>query len=592
MPRPTRRCLLLAIFCIALSLLWSQSTLPDLPTLTHTAGTNPELLDSDLTRLPDSTWLVLILCVVIALGFGFRVVNLGAESFGEDELNKLMAVADYRAHGLTAANGEHPMLMKVAQTVSVVACEKWNGLMAAHPGWQVTTEASLRFPGVLLGTFTALLLFLLVKELFGNEIALLTAALWALDPNAIGFNRIAKEDTFVLFFFLLANVFWLRGQRVAESGAGHPTRYYWATAMSFGAMIASKYLPHFLGISVGYYYVFQGIPATKWRLGKVKFLIFLTVMGLTFLVCNPAIVLPATWQQMRAFAGEHRIGHDSYEFIGTLYRNQSSLWFKGIPWYFYFAFILFKTPIPVLIAAVVGVPRFFAKQLGDGRYFVLVWILFFYLPFSVLGGKFTRYFTLGLPIVHIAAAVGIHWISTRIAARHTNGPDRRKFGTDVFVALALITAIFSAAASASVTPNFRLYTSVVGGGWANAGDYFPHDEFYDGATKAIVSVVNEQAHPGALVLTETPGLYAYYSRLIGRDDLTFMSLSDPAAISRVKAGDIVVFARGRRYFSNERVTSIFVQYGLTSKVVNLGPVPAARVYLLNDPVAREIASGR
>ena len=47
--------------------------------------------------------------------------------------------------------------------------------------------------------------------------ALLAAALWAFDPQAIGFNRIAKEDTFLLFFFLLANIFWLRGQRVAES---------------------------------------------------------------------------------------------------------------------------------------------------------------------------------------------------------------------------------------------------------------------------------------------------------------------------------------------------------------------------------------
>jgi hypothetical protein len=37
---------------------------------------------------------------------------LSAEGLSEDELNKLNAVADYRAHGLTGANGEHPMLMK------------------------------------------------------------------------------------------------------------------------------------------------------------------------------------------------------------------------------------------------------------------------------------------------------------------------------------------------------------------------------------------------------------------------------------------------------------------------------------------------
>src|SRR5688572_32072905 len=45
-------------------------------------------------------------------------------------------------------------------------------------------------------------------------------------------NRVAKEDSFLLFFFLLANVFWLRGQRVAESSDRNPNIYYWATAAS------------------------------------------------------------------------------------------------------------------------------------------------------------------------------------------------------------------------------------------------------------------------------------------------------------------------------------------------------------------------
>jgi len=38
--------------------------------------------------------------------------GLSAEGLSEDELNKLEAVTDYREHGLTAANSEHPFLMK------------------------------------------------------------------------------------------------------------------------------------------------------------------------------------------------------------------------------------------------------------------------------------------------------------------------------------------------------------------------------------------------------------------------------------------------------------------------------------------------
>ncbi|MEO6393273.1 MAG: hypothetical protein ABIP75_15590, partial [Pyrinomonadaceae bacterium] len=180
--------------------------------------------------------------------------------------------------------------------------------------------------------------------------------------------------------------------------------------------------------------------------------------------------------------------------------------------------------------------------------------------------------------------------SSRIADWRTPSGSLPNLRSDSFIALALLIVLFSAAASASVTPNYRLYTSVLGGGWSNAGNYFPHDEFYDGATKAAVASVADQARPGALVLTETPGLYSYYAQLIGRQDLIFMSLSDPTAVARVQPGDMVVYARGRRYFSNERVTAILVQYGLTPTVVNLGPIPAARVYLLNEVTAREIAS--
>ena len=157
--------------------------------------------------------------------------------------------------------------MKALLTASVVVAEQWNAssLVASYPSLSISTEAALRLPGVILGALTSLLIFLVVSELFGIEVALISAALWAVDPSGIGFNRIAKEDTFFLFFFLLANVFWLKGQRVAESGEGRPKLYYWATAVTFGAMLASKYLPHFMAISGSYYYIFQGIPATRWQ---------------------------------------------------------------------------------------------------------------------------------------------------------------------------------------------------------------------------------------------------------------------------------------------------------------------------------------
>ena len=296
-----------------------------------TAGLRPDLFAGRGVLANSKTLVFAALIVLVVAGFGFRVTGLSAEGLSEDELNKLNAVADYRAHGLTGANGEHPMLMKACQTATIILAEKWNN---SFPANQIAPETALRLPGTIVGALSAILIFLIVSELFGTEVALIAAALWAFDPAAIGLNRIAKEDSFLVFFFLLANVFWLRGQRAAESTDSSPNKYYWLTAASYGAMVASKYVPHLFAISICYYWMFQSLPETRWRLGKKRLLIFFTIMGLVFLVLSPTVLLPETWRQMGLFAGGKRVSHDGYEFMGQLYTQRFSDWLNGIPVYF------------------------------------------------------------------------------------------------------------------------------------------------------------------------------------------------------------------------------------------------------------------
>lgn len=549
-----------------------------------TAKLTPELFVDRSVRSASRTLIVSALALIILVGFGFRAVNLGAEGLSEDELNKLRAVEDYRANGLTAANGEHPMLMKALLTVSVVAAEQWNStsLVSSRPSLKISTEAALRLPGVILGAFTALLIFLVVSELFGIEIALIAAALWAFDPSGIGFNRIAKEDSYFLFFFLLANVFWLKGQRIAESGQSHPERYYWATAAAFGAMLASKYLPHFMAISGSYYYIFQLAPATRWRMGKKKWLIFFAITGAVFLICNPTILLPGTWQEMRVFAGEKRIGHDSYEFMGTLYPNQMTLWLKGSPWYFYYVFMGVKMSLPVIIGFAVGLPLLFSKRLGDGRFFILFWLMYWFMPFTVLGGKFTRYFTLALPVVVITSAIGIHFLAHWVAGRVRSFANNDSAKALVRACVAGVVLIFPLIASASIAPYYRLYTNIVGGGSRRAGTYFPHDEFYDARLREAVNEIAVRARLGARVASETPGLITYYGQQAGRNDLVAVSLSDRDAMKQLEVGDFVIVARGRRYFSNEAYVARLEETSEPVTTVSLGEIPAVRIFILDE----------
>src|SRR5438552_18808737 len=95
---------------------WRLLTLSAAALPAITAGLRPELFDEAGARSLSRTLLVAVLSVLVIVGFGFRTSGLSTEGLSEDELNKLNAVSDYRAQGLTAANGEHPLLVKAMLT--------------------------------------------------------------------------------------------------------------------------------------------------------------------------------------------------------------------------------------------------------------------------------------------------------------------------------------------------------------------------------------------------------------------------------------------------------------------------------------------
>jgi hypothetical protein len=545
-----------------------------------TAGLRPDLFAGRGVLSNSRTLVFAALVVLILAGFGFRATGLSAEGLSEDELNKLNAVADYRANGLTGANGEHPMLMKALQAGSIIIAEKWNNssFVASRPANRIAPETALRLPGAIFGALSTLLIFLIASELFGVEVALIAAALWAFDPTAIGFNRVAKEDTFLLFFFMLANVFWLRGQRVAESTDRNPNKYYWATAASYGAMIASKYLPHLLTISICYYWMFQKLPETRWRLGKKRLLIFFTIMGLVFLVLSPTILLPETWKQIGLFAGGKRISHDGYEFMNQLYPQRYDDWLRGIPFYFYFVFTAVKLPLLTVLGFLAGLPLLFRRKLGDGRYFILFWFMLWVVAFCFTGGKFTRYYTTVLPAVLITCALGIQWAGRWLANR-IDGFDFKHY---VPATLAVIIISASVISSVQAAPHFRLFTNSIGGGTTWAGYYFPHDEFYDASMRDVIAEIAIRARSGARIASESPSLASYYAERAQRPDLVCVSLSDPDALKQLEAGDFVIVARGRRYFSNDAIISALRDRATPIVEVKLDSVPSARVYQLDS----------
>src|ERR1044071_10490166 len=99
------------------------------------------------------------LALLVILGFGVRIHQLGAVGFAEDEMNKLNAIHAYERGDFTA-NSEHPMLMKLLMWASL------RGIPAS------SEEAALRLPNALIGALTVIALFLLTLAFFDERTAL------------------------------------------------------------------------------------------------------------------------------------------------------------------------------------------------------------------------------------------------------------------------------------------------------------------------------------------------------------------------------------------------------------------------------------
>jgi hypothetical protein len=250
----------------------------------------------------------------------------------------------------------------------------------------------------------------------------------------------------------------------------------------------------------------------------------------------------------------------------------------------------FKLPLTVVAGFLVGLPLLFPRRLGDARYFVLFYLYYWFFPFTFLGGKFLRYFTVALPVVHITTAVGLMALAAWLARLMQHAGLRETLGGYARFSFILCALAGSAYASARAMPHYRLYTNALGGGQARAGDYFPHDEFYDSGVRDTAATVARLARPHARVASETPELFTHYAHWAGRDDVIAVSLSDRAARATLTPGDIVIVARGRRYYTNDVLIKQLDSVSTPAARVSVGATPAVNIYVLDEVTLRALAA--
>jgi hypothetical protein len=488
---------------------------------------------------------ILVLAALVILGMGLRLSGIGALGFAEDEINKVNAVRAYE-QGDIRPNAEHPMLMKAIMFVSVKAQHAWN----ARSSNQISDETAFRFPNVLFGALTVIPLFLLTTAFFDRWTGLLASALWAFGINAITYNRIAKEDTLLVFFMLFGFYFYVRAKQAGAREVKTKRRNYILSGASWGLMLASKYFPHYFGLNMLYHHYFRlrkkepSEPA-----GKTPTYFYL-IAGAAFLIANPAVLLPQTWAYLDAWTSGQLISHTGYLMGDELYKNtMAGTPFWGTPIYFYALFLLIKVPLPILAAFIVGLVECVRRWRQPGQAFLLMMFLLWIVPYSLIGGKWLRYTLSLMPFVYMIAAIGIVTL-VRLAASQLRaiGTERalRLAGT---LALAFFIAWPAWTAYAN-RPHYAAYTNALDGG--RVGYFFPHDEFYDDGLREAIEFVCRTAPQGAMIVHETPGVVGYYLEKFGRTDMQSRVLSDASfKLADAPAPTFIILQRGRTYFENQ-----------------------------------------
>jgi len=508
------------------------------------------------------------IAAVVTLGFGLRAAGLSTYGFSEDEINKVRAIETYRAGDLSA-NAEHPMLMKLAMLASVDASRVWNHF--ATQDARIAVETAIRLPNALVGAATAAALFGVCDVLFGPAVAMMAALLWAFDVNAIAINRIGKEDTFALFFFLAAVWCYERAKQQGKTDVVVAQRWYTGSGAAFGLMLASKYFPQYLGVYALFNVLSDRAPGEN-RPDKVR---YYGAMVVAFVAANIVILDPATWRYGHAYFWGGTLLHHGYSFAGRLYANTSVFSTDGVPISFYVRMLATKVPLAVLCALVPGGIELLRRRHERGVVLLAMWFALFLVGYSLAAVKFMRYALPLFAAVDMLAAIGIVSVTRWLLRARWLGPITR-----ITVAAAAVTVCVAGMflAERSAAPFHSLFRNAIGETLAPAGAMFP-EETYDIGVREAVAAIASSAGPGTAIVSDAPAVVSYYLAQARRTDLTVRSLS-AAGLPGDGRPSFVIAQPEHVTFENQTLIARLRRFESPWLVFTAADAIAARVYFL------------
>jgi hypothetical protein len=512
-----------------------------------------------------------IVLLLTVLAFAVRVYRVDFNSLSEDEVAKWAAVQEYRHGHFAGVNSEHPMLPKVLAWASLAAGERWSRVAAVH-GWpSLNPEGWLRLPNVLFGAATTAILFFLCRRMMGVAGSFAASLFWSIAPLPVALNRLTKEETPLTFFTLLACYLYCRAQQADADKSSR--RWYDLSAIVFGMSLASQYILHLLGLNALTWFIAGKMSLTR-EPSRFSYKRFFLVMFITFILVNPVILSPVNFHAILNWLHHDGVKHTGYDFDGRLYMNFPSHLLAGVPWFYYLWLVLVKTPIPILIAVIVGSALLLRDRRTLASCFFLSLGVVQLAGLSVSGAKWIRYSLPLLPFLYLAGGYAVQ--------RTLKAAKGKVLSRALVGAAAVILLGWPLFELHSWALYYSFYLNSIGGEKQNIARYFAMDEVSEFDTREVAQKVCPFAPVATTVATARPMSMAYYLHACGRADLRIVPLYDTHYAPR--DGDLIVLEPSRRFFETQRFFDALGNSGMPHSEIRVGPVLASTIYLFDPSV--------
>jgi hypothetical protein len=282
-------------------------------------------------------------------------------------------------------------------------------------------------------------------------------------------------------------------------------------------MLASKYMPHYLGM----YALFNTLTDKNPGANKPNPGRYYGAMVGAFLAANVAVLSPDTWRYCISYVQGGMLEHHGYLYAGHLYVTNIPVSPLGVPAGYYLRLLATKVPLVVLAAAVPGLIEIVRRRYERGYVLLRVCLVFLLVPYSLMAAKFVRYSLPMLATIDLVAAVGLVAGIGWLLRKSWLSPATRIAVATLAAAISIVAVV---AAPLSAAPYYSLFQNGIEAGRVAPAVTFP-EETYELGVREAVAAIAQAAGPFAVIVTDAPAVAAHYLNATGRPDLRVRSLS-------------------------------------------------------------------